>query len=270
MQTIIEAFTFTFFTRGLIIGCLLSILCALIGNFVVMRKEAVIGHSISNFAFLGIAAGIFLGLNLNLMILISCMFGISIILYLQHAKIFSHDSILELTAQVSLASAIVVISLLKGYRVDLMSYLFGDILAISKNDMLFAAFLTIFNLIVLFVLKDKLLQSVFSKDIATSAGTNVKVINIVFMILLMLTVAVGIRIVGVILISTFLVIPPNIAKLYANNFKQMMIYSSIFGVLGTFIGLFASYLFDIPSGAMIILVLGVFLIISTFWKRIMN
>ena len=112
-----------------------------------------------------------------------------------------------------------------------------------------------------------LTQIVINRDLAISAGTQVERVNTIFMFLLALTVAVGIKIIGVILLAAFLVIPANAAKNLAGSFRQMMLLSILISLVGVVAGLFLSYFLDTPSGAMIVLLLGGILILSNMFKR---
>lgn len=262
ITTIIEAFSFDFFQRAVIMGSLLAIVYALIGNFVVIRREAIIGHSISNMAFLGIALGTLWGFNLNITSILTAIVGAYLISYFQNSQKFSSDSILEFSSQLAIAGSIIIISLLSGYRTDLMQYLFGSIIAISKQDMIIASFLSIATIILIFIYKNRFLQIAFNRELAIAAKTPVKKINLIFIALLAINIALGIKIIGIILLSAFLVIPPNIAKIFAKNFQQMITYSVITALLGTVIGLICSYILDIPSGPSIIIILGLILVSS--------
>ncbi len=268
ITTIIEAFNFSFFQRAILIGSLLAITYALLGTFVVIKRQSIIGHSIANLSFFGLALGLVLSWNVNITILISAIIGACIIAKLTDSEYFSQDSLLAFIAESSIAAAIIAISQLQGYRVDINQYLFGSIIALSKEDIFFSGLLAIVVISLIYFFKQKLLQIVFNEDLAKASGTNIKKINFLYIMLIALSISIGVKIIGIILISAFLIIPANTAKLFAQNFKQMLIYSSVFAVTGTIVGLILSYLIDTPSGAMIIVVLGGQLILSICIKHI--
>lgn len=261
---LIEAFSLGFFQRALIVGCLVAATCSLLGNFVVLRKEVIISHTISHLALLGIALGMILDFDLMLGVFVVSVVGVLLIVSLQNAKKFSHDSILEFVAQMSIALATVLVSASGQYQGDLLQYLFGDILALSKQDIWLAVAISLLVIIFIFFFRKVLLQSLFNEELARSSGVKNEYVNILFMFILALVVAVTLKIMGAILIAAFLVIPPNIAKIVAKSFKQMMILSFIFAVFGTLIGLFASYVFNLPSGSTIIVVMGIAFIFANF------
>lgn len=266
MNIIIEALNFSFFTRALAMGSILALICGLIGTFVVMRKEALIGHAVSNTLFAGIAIGLLVGINMNLVTIIAGIVAVLFITFLQRVQQFSTDSLLEFVSQLSMALAIFFISFIQGIRIDILQFLFGDILAISNEDILVGGILAALIFFTILFFKRKLLQIAISPELALSSGTNVNRYNFLFTSLIVFTIAVGIKIVGIILLSAFLIIPANSAKLLARNFNQMLLISTVIAIIGTVTGLFASYIFNVPSGAMIILCLSGVLILATIYK----
>lgn len=270
IDLLIEAFSFSFFQRALVVGTLIAITCALLGNFVVLRKEVIISHTISHLALLGIALGMIMNVNLMLGVFAVSLAGVFLIVFLQNIQRFSHDSILEFVAEMAIATATVLISVFGSYQGDLLQYLFGDILALSRQDMWLATGVTLLVLLFVYFFRTRLLQSLFNEELAKSVGVNNERINILFMMLLALVVAVSLKIVGAVLIAAFLVIPANTAKGLAANFKMMMTYSVLIALVGTVCGLLFSYIFNAPSGSMIIVVMGIIFILTTFLTRVRN
>ncbi|MBE0447085.1 MAG: metal ABC transporter permease [Actinobacteria bacterium] len=270
IDVIVEAFSYPFFVRALSIGGLISLAGAVLGIYVVLRKESLIGHTISDVSFLGIAIGLALGLNMNATTITIAVAAAIIIVALQNTGRFSHDSVLAFTAEISLAIAIVIISRLEGYRVDLLQYLFGDILGISRYDVIVATALMPFILLTLFVTRKKVLQVTFNEELSISAGTNIFFYNALFTVLVAVTIAIGIKIVGVILMAAFLVIPANIAKTVARSFKEMVLLSAGTALLATLLGLMLSYVLDAPSGAMIVMSLGSMLFLAIIVKGVLG
>ncbi|MBI5754813.1 metal ABC transporter permease [Candidatus Peregrinibacteria bacterium] len=262
IDRIFEAFTFDFFLRALFVGSVLSVLCALLGNFVVLRREAVVSHAISHVGLLGIALGILLGIDVNIALFFAVIAGVFIILFFLRSQRFSQDSVLEFIAEMSLAGSIVVVSQMSGYRIDLMQFLFGDILLISERDVWFTVVLGFFVLFGLIFFHRPLSQALFNEELAKSAGVRVSLLHTFFLLLLAVVIAVGMKIIGALLLAAFLVIPPNTAKIFARNFRGMMIGSAVIAFIGTNIGLLGAYIFDVPSGAMVVLVLGGMFLVS--------
>lgn len=267
MQTLLEALQFEFFQRSLIVGLLLAVAYALLGNFVILRKEAVIGHTIANFAFLGVALGLLLNFPPQIAAILAALL-IAIILHLVKSGRTAADSRLVIWAQLAMAAAIVVISLLPGYRPDLLQYLFGSILAISTFDLWVAVGSVVAVLVFYFGWRRQLLQMIVSPVIARSFGNTGRGLQLGYYFLLCLVIALGVKVVGVILLEALLILPGNIAKLRARSFAGLTKMSVGVAVTSVVIGMFASYLFDIPSGAAIVLVLGgLYLGVLTFSSR---
>lgn len=264
---IVEAFQFDFFIRAFITGILLAITYALLGNFIVIRNEAIIGHTMANLVFLGIALGTLFSLNLNLIMILTALAGVFFIDYLQRSSRINRDSILALTAEISIAASIVILAFIPGYQ-NIEGFLFGNILAVSDADLKLTLALFISGIAILSWLYKPLTRLMINPDLAISSGTPVRRINFIFMLLLALSVAMGIKIIGIILLAAFLVIPANIAKNIAGNFKQMAALSVIFALLGVMIGLILSYALDTPSGAMIVLILGILLLLTHLLKNL--
>lgn len=269
MEVILEVFQYGFFARAFVVGIVLAIVYALLGNFVVLREEIVIGHTMANVVFMGIALGLLFSWNLPWVMVIAALAGVLFIIYLQRTSKFSRNSILELTAQISIAAAIVILSQVTGYH-NIEGFLFGNILAISNDDVWLTVLIFVINMTGLWLIRRPLTQLAINRDLSIAAGTKVGRVDFIFMLLLALTVAAGIKIIGVILLAAFLIIPANAAKNIANSFKQMVLISVGISLLAVIAGLFCSYFLDTPSGAMIVLLLGVLLIVTNFMRRIFN
>lgn len=268
INSILEALSFDFFVRALIFGVMISIIFSMLWIFVVAKKEANISHTISNFGLVGISIALLFWINIDFSILISCIVWIGIIYLAKQTKIISNDSIMEIGAQLFMAAAVITISQIKWYQANISNYLFGDILAISNNDIYI--WLIIVCIIVLFItiFKKRLIQTIFNDNIAKSIWTNINIINILYISILALAISTWMKILWALLISAFLIIPANIAKLLAKNFKQMNIYAIIIWVISTTIWLFISYIFDIPSGATIIAFMGCLLLWTILIKKL--
>ena len=267
MEILIDAFQYGFFVRAFAVGLALAVVYALLGNFVVLREEVVIGHTIANVVFLGVALSLLFSWSQPWVMVASAILGVFFILYLKKNSRFSQNSILEMTAQIAIASGIVVLAQLTGYR-NITGFLFGNILAISNSDVWLTLTIFLFNMTVLFLIRRPLTQMVINRDLAIAAGNKVERINFIFLVLLALTVAAGIKIIGVVLLGAFLVIPANIAKNLAKSFRQMVGFSVGISLLAVMAGLFFSYLFDTPSGAMIVLILGVILVVTNLFRKV--
>jgi len=253
--------------KALFVGIMVSLISGLISVFVVLRKMSFIGAGISHAAFGGVAIGFFTGINPTITAIIyTIAVALGIELVSRKGKI-SEDVSIGIFFASSMALGIVLVSLSRGYTVDLFGYLFGNILAITKEEVLLSLFVAIFviGLIMLF-LKEIFLTS-YNEEIARVSGISVRAINILFLIVLSVSIVISIKIVGIILVSALLVIPGATAQLFAKNVYFMIVASCGFAVFSTILGLLLSYEFDIAPGGSIVLTATVLFLIALFLKK---
>lgn len=262
IELLIEMFSFDFFLRAMIAWVMLSVVFAYFWNFIVVRKQANIVHTIANFWLLWIAVWLYWWFNLNLSILVCALVWAVIISMIKDSDYFWADSINEILSQAWLVFSIVIISFLSWYTANVTNYLFWDILAVGPTDLwlIWGVWLVVLSLGLIF--KSNFLQIWVSKDLAKSAWINTKIIEILFMFLLTFIIAVSIKIIWVLLVASFLIIPANISKLWVNSFNKMIWVSIFVGVLATVLWLIVSYYFDFPSGVSIVLFMIVLFFIS--------
>ncbi len=265
-----EALSFNFFVYALVTGISLAIVFALLGSFILIRKWANIAHSISHFALLWVTIALLWEFELYASMIFFAFIGASMITILKRATIFSNDSINEIVSQWWLACALIVLGFVSGYKSNITNFLFGDILAVSSIDMKSSLLLTAFTLCFFVACYKKLFQVSFHEELARSKGISLFWINTSYTVLLSLAIALSIKIIGVLLVTSFLIIPPNISKLVARNFTWWIYWSLVFSVSSVVIGLFSSYLFDIASGPMIVTVLLMMLFFAVLAKSLPN
>lgn len=268
MNSLLVPFQYDFFVRALFMGTLMGIVCALLGIFVVMRREALMSHALANTAFLGVALGFLWGVDVHWSMFAMTLLSALVISYLQQRKSFPEDSLLEFIAQLTFALAVISISLLQGYRTDLFQYLFGDILGVSSADVWLQTPILVGLLIGFLLCKRQFLKLTLSRELAVSQRVPTFLLNTAFLMFVAVVVAIGMKVIGVILISAFLVLPANTSRLLSKNFKHMQTGAVLVGMIGSIVGLFASYFFNIPSGASIVLVLSILLIGAFFIKML--
>lgn len=270
MNILLEPFAYDFFVRALILGALMGVVCATIGIFVVMRREALMSHALANTSFFGVTLGMLFGFHIHWSMFLVTLLSAVIISYLQHFRAMPEDSLLEFIAQVTFALAIVAISFLSGYRVDLYQYLFGDILGVSNLDLMIFLPILLLLLVAFVFLRRDFLKMTLSRELSESTKTPSFLLNTIFLMIVATVVAIGMKVIGIILISAFLVLPANTARLLAKNFSQMQWYALCVGVLGSTVGLFFSYYLNIPSGASIVLVMSSMLIGAFLYKQLFS
>ncbi|MBI3627062.1 metal ABC transporter permease [Candidatus Uhrbacteria bacterium] len=249
-----EFFQFAFIQRALSAGLLMAILSSLLGVLVILRRMTFYSDAISHATLTGIALGILWGISPTIgAVAFSLLIGFLVIWFSQK-KVLQADSVIGVLFSGSVALGVLLLSRVSGYKVNLINYLFGDILAVSRNDLILSAVLFVFVVLLGAVYFRDLLFVSFSRDLARVRGLKIAWWDYFFALLLSLTIALSIKIVGVILVSALIIIPATTAKLVSKNVREMVIWSIVFGVVSVFLGLVGSYYWDFPSGPGIVMV----------------
>jgi len=250
-------FEYAFFQNSLMAGVLAAVACGIIGSYVVVKRLVFISGGISHAAFGGIGLGLFLGLNPLLMAVIFSVFSSSILGIISKKAYQREDTLIGAMWAIGMAFGIFMIYQTPGYVPDLSSYLFGNILTVSRSDIIIMLSLNIIIGIIVFTRYNEFLA--FSFDEEFSEVTNVPVMKtyIILLSLVALTVVVLVSVVGIILAMALLTLPAATASLFTNTLKKMIAVSLIIGVIYMILGIGLSFLLDQPSGATIVLVSGV-------------
>ncbi|WP_321326648.1 iron chelate uptake ABC transporter family permease subunit [Thiomicrorhabdus sp.] len=241
-----------FMLFALIGGIGLAIISAPLGVFMVWQRQSYFGATLAHSALLGISIGLFLQLDLTLSVIIVSMLVAAMIFWLSHFKQLSSDTLLGILAHSSLAFGLILISLQDNIQVDLMSYLFGDILSINEVDL--GLILLTSVLILLFYAQhwQSLLNVTLNPELAQVEGVNIKRVQLLFVLLLAFMIALSMKIVGVLLVTSLLIIPAAAARRLSSSPEQMLIYSILIGCLSILTGLLLSYQVDLPTGPSIV------------------
>ena len=241
-----------FFSRALIGGFGVAIVAGPLGCFIIWRRLAYFGDTLSHSALLGVAIALLLELNITLSVFIVSVLVALMLLVLQKRASLSSDALLGLLAHSVLAIGLVVLAFMTWVRVDLMGFLFGDILAITTVDL---ALIWGGGAVVLAFLA-KIWRALFaatvSYDLALAEGSKPDQVNLVFMVLMAAVIAVSMKIVGVLLITALLIIPAAAARRFASSPEQMAVVAIILGIVSVYIGLNGSLEFDTPAGPSIV------------------
>lgn len=265
----IEILKYSFMQNALIAAFLVSIACAIVGTYVVVRKIVFISGGISHAAFGGIGLGYFLGINpIAAAIPFSLAFAIIFGLFRKKLKI-SEDSAVGILWVMGMAIGILFIGLTPGYAPDLFSYLFGNILTVSTTDIIIISALDIVIIITSILLGREFIYISFDEEFSWTLGIPVNFIYIILLCIVSLNVVILIRIVGIIMVIALLSIPATIAKQFTYDIKKMMLLSAAIGIAVTVSGLFVSYYLDLSSGAVIIILLAIVFLLSYAFKHIL-
>lgn len=259
----LDMFSYQFMQHALLAGILASLICGIIGVYVVLKRIVFISGGIAHFSFGGIGFGYYLGINpLLTTLLFSILAAVAIGSSKKHINLQEDTSIGILWA-VGMAAGVLFIGMSDGYAVNLFSYLFGNILAVSTFDLQLMAALSAFIIIAVTLLFKEFLILTFDEEYATIVGVPTQALSVFLLCLIALSIVVMIKIVGVILVIALLTIPASIGKLAARTVKSMMVVSTLCGIALTSGGLMISYYTNLASGATIVLLsAGAFLVAS--------
>ncbi len=266
----VELLSYPFMQRALLAGVVIGVVCSFIGVFVILQKMSFFANAIAHSSLAGIALGFVLGLN---PMVTAVIFGIIIALliaYLKNKKILAVDTIIGIFLPASMALGVLVIGLLDTYRPDLLTYLFGNILAVDRFYLYLSVSLGLVVIILLSVFFKNYMCITFDRELAGIQGLHVAAYDYLFIILLATTVIIGTRVVGIILVSALIVIPAASSKNISANFKQMVAYSVVFGFASSLLGLVASYYLNLASGATIIMVSAAIFLITLMLRPVVQ
>jgi zinc transport system permease protein len=262
----LEALSYEFIQNALIAGVLVSIASGIIGSLIVVNRMVFLAGGIAHTAYGGIGLAVFFGFPIFLGASLFAVLASLIIAFITLHHRNRMDTFIGLMWAVGMALGVVLIDLTPGYNVDLMGYLFGSILAVSGDDILYmGGLLAVIISIMLFWYRDILAVS-YDSEYATLRGINVKFFYTLILILSALTVVVAIKVVGLILVIALLTIPVYVAEKLSSTLYMMMILSALFSSLFTLLGLWFSYTFNIASGASIILISALSLFIFLLYN----
>jgi zinc transport system permease protein len=238
--------------RALAGGIGIALVMGPLGCFVVWRRMAYFGDSLAHSALLGIALGLLTGMGVNVATVLVCGAFALLLVWLQGMRILATDTLLGILAHAALSIGMAVVSLLKTVRLNVYDYLFGDVLSLTYNDLLWIYGGGIAALAVMITLWRGLVLATIHEDLARAEGVNTVLVNMLFMALMTLTVAISSRIIGILLITSLLVIPAATARSFAKSPESMAVLAGLFGVLAVGGGLWASMTWDTPSGPSIV------------------
>ncbi|MBN1261189.1 MAG: metal ABC transporter permease [Anaerolineae bacterium] len=278
----LEALQFAFMRHALLAGVLVSVACGIIGAYVVVNRIVFISGGIAHAAYGGIGLGFFFKYNLLPLLFVNAAAALdqrpgyfplvgAILFSLAAALVMGlvqrrtrqrADTIIGVLWAIGMAVGIIFVDLTQGYKVDLMSYLFGSILAVESSELLIILALDVIIVVLVALFYKELLAISFDETFATVENVPVDVIYLLLLAMIAMTVVMLMRVVGLIMVIAMLTIPAAISGLFVKDLKRMMVLSSFLGMVFTTLGLWFSYSWNLTSGAAIILVGGVTYLLS--------
>lgn len=255
----IEIFQFEFMQRALISGIAISISCSLIGLFLILKRFSLFGDAMSHVAFGGIALGLFLKSNpIWISMIVSIIGALSIIKLNSNKRIYA-DSSISVLLSLGLAMGLVLISLSGGFSIDITSYLFGSILLVSIEETITTLILSVIVIAFMIFFYKQLIYLVFNEEQAIVSGINTILLNILFITLATVAIVISIRLIGVLMVSSLLIIPNVSSLLLGYGFRKTIILSICFSLSSVILGIILAFEWNItPSGMIVIMAAGIF------------
>lgn len=249
-----------FFARALLGGLAVALLAAPLGCFVIWRRMAYFGDALAHAALLGITLGLFLDVDTILAVaLVGALMALLLLLLKRRGRL-ANDTALGLLSHGALGIGLLALSFLEGLRLDLLGYLFGDVLAISRTQLLTIWLLCLAVLCVLAAIWRPLLLSSVDTELAAAEGRPTDLAELVFLLLLALVVAAAMKLVGVLLITALLLLPAAAARGLSRTPEAMALLAALLGAGAVVLGLEASLFWDTPSGPSIVVAALVFFV----------
>ena len=258
---LLEVFEYDFMNRALIVGVFTAICTAMLGNFVVTARQAIVSDMLAHTALVGVGLGIFWQVSPTYLAMCMTIIAAVILWWLSRAEDQAPEAISMLLLTGGLATALLLTHLQKDNPIGLDTYLFGSILTITESEMWSFIFLSIVITVVLFFFWKPFLTLVFDKDFFKTHPYAI-FYEILFMILIALVVGIGLKVIGGLLIGALLVIPVLIAQSFSKSFRQNVCISVLVNLLAVITGIFVSFYFDVPTSSAIVLSLIALYILS--------
>lgn len=260
---ILEFLHHGFVQRALLAGCFIAALCSTLGTFLVLRRLSLIGDGLAHVTFGGVAAGLlFQTYPFYIAIPVVMASALGILKLIDKARLYG-DAAIGIVSSLGIAGGVLIASMAGGFNVDLFSYLFGNILAISPAEVWTSVILCLCLIIAITLFYHELVAISFDEESARASGIKTERINRVLVLLTALTVVLAMKVVGIMLVSSLLIIPSVTALQFSRGFKATIVISCLTGITSVISGIIISFMLDLPSGATIVL-LNFLIFIVTF------
>ncbi|MCK8072618.1 zinc ABC transporter permease subunit ZnuB [Vibrio sp. 1CM23M] len=255
-----------FLLPSILAGLGIALIAGPLGSFVVWRKMAYFGDTLAHASLMGLALGFLFNINLYFALLICCLMLAVLLVTLQKQKLVATDTLLGILAHSALSLGLVAVSFLDNVRVDLMSYLFGDLLAVSPTDLVFIYAGAAVIGLVLAIFWRPLLSTTVNEDLAAVDGINIDLMRLILMLLVGIVIAVGMKFVGALIMTSLLIIPAATARKFSSTPEQMAFLASVIGSIAVFGGLSLSWFYDTPAGPSVVISAAAMFMLSQMFR----
>ncbi|RXJ74743.1 zinc ABC transporter permease [Veronia nyctiphanis] len=248
-------------------GLLIAVAAGPLGSFIVWRRMSYFGDTLAHASLLGLALGLLFQIDLNIALISSCLLIAIALVILQRRSSVSTDTLLGILAHSSLSLGMVTVSFLDDIRVDLMSYLFGDLLSITRDDLIIIAIGTAIIIGLIYKLWRPLLTITVSEDMARVDGYNVDGLRLVLMLMVGLVIAIAMKFVGALIITSLMIIPAATARRFSDSPEKMTILAVLIGCMSVLGGVSLSWFEDTPAGPSVVVVAAALFLFSQIRKQ---
>ena len=264
---ILEFLSYAFLRRALISGLLISISAAVVGSSLVLKRYSMIGDGLSHVGFAALAIAMIFSWSPLLVALPVVILAAFLLLLISETNPLRGDAAVAMISSAAMAIGILLISVTKGMNTDVFSFMFGRILSLSDSDMILSVILSLAVVLFYLISYNRIFAVTFDETFAESSGVSSKFWNSVLAVLAAVTIVLGMRMMGALLISSLIIFPPITAMRLFGSFRQVTIVSVLISVAAFLIGIFSSYALNLPTGSTIVIAnIGFFLIFSFLRK----
>lgn len=267
LELFADLFSYSFMSRAMIVGVLVALCSALLGVGLVLKRYSMIGDGLSHVGFGALSVAVAMNvapLQISIPVVVIAAF---LLLRINSDSRIKGDAAIALISSSALAIGVIVTSLTTGLNADVHNYLFGSILAMSESDVVLSISLSVLVLLLFIVFYHRLFAVTFDESFARATGTRSNIYNMLLALLTAITIVVGMRIMGAMLISSLVIFPALTSMRVCRSFRGVILCSAVISVLCFFLGMFASYVFSTPAGASVVVVnLAAFLLFSLVGK----
>ena len=267
---IVSLLNYPFVQRALICGVAISFCAAIIGVILVLKKYSMIGHGLGEVGFASLTLAVALNLPPLYVSIPLVIIAAFLIMLISQKKGESGDITIALVSSGALAVGVIVTALTKGFSVDVYNYMFGSILAMSWSDVILSVVLSVVLIVIYILFYNRLFSITYDEKYAKTCGISVTFYQFLISLITALVVVLGMRLMGTLLISSLIVFPGIIARKLTNSFKGMVILSAVISVICFIVGILISFILNFPTGASIVAVYILLLLITTLYNKILN
>ena len=256
-----------FLLLALLAGIAVALVAGPLGAFAVWRRMAYFGDTLAHSSLLGVTFGLLLGVNLNIAVAVGCLLLALVLVAMQNNRFLATDTLLGILSHSTLALGLVCVSLFSGTRIDLLAYLFGDILSVGLNDVIVVWVISCTVIGLLMWLWRPLIAITVHEELAQVEGVPVAKVRMALMLLMALVIAIAMKVVGVLLITALLIIPAAASRRLTRTPEAMAMVASVLGCIAVSLGLAVSFYCDSPAGPSIVLAATVLFVLTLGKKQ---